>query len=675
MPPRSLITIDGLPINTDDHVTRPFDYEQIFYIDIPTSKWNNRVLYHVFKQLGVKNLNDFIWDPTECNSMYVIKGGIVYKTFANLNHIQNSPNIYHPDFDPKYSGQNDVFRLNGLQKSAVIAGIDNWIQMETYNGQIFNDEALTLDKNNTTIINALVEGFAAYCRALNLNTVTSKANTITSIADSTKEKHNWVCYINKETGKKCTSKTVGETFIHSSDDAFRYITINVKDEEVYIDVCTSFTKTCEDKKCISVGRRHGVGYQLISYPENAAVQGFKHCPGNCMTCKKMINRYDAHDDIPDFSKGFAYPTRVISSQRHECDMDGIEHTDIKCVGGMTRYITDSIYPAYNVSSTIHESDLKSGKKSIYNNAEGSSEASKNNSKTKTQQIMATTKSTGLFDRMMAKYMAQYKPEKISGLAMTMDGNIALPNGQDEFIAIVDDHLENYPAEAVIQDIPFYSVQRPLNQVKVGDYVFLSNTAEGRKLAKVTYVNRTKDGQPKGLTVLRFSGAKDETAAITDKLTGLTTVEVVVNMLEGFQFPGMENGQSNPLMTMALMKECMGDKTDSGDSFEKLMMMSMFMGGGLKLPGMTFPGMGNGQQNPLMTMMLLKDFMGGKSADGLEKFMMMSMFMGGNNPFTAMNQAPAEQAPTRKTRSDKGVSRKPADDGADTTAGKEENAEQ
>lgn len=656
------INVDGVPVSPDNTVVYPFDYSHLFYIDVPTSKWNSRVLYHIFKRLGVKNVSNFVWDPTECHSLYIIKDGIVHKTGCDIHQIFEYQNQYHPDFNLDWPIPDYVVSLNLLQKASIIVGIDNWIQQETYNGQIFDTAALMQDESNTTLINAIVDGFADYCMSLKFNVFIHKASTITDIVCKSYE--NWVCCIDKETGKKCTTIN-GDTAIHSSRDAFRYITINVKDNNVYIDVCTSFATTGvpftakgnDGTKTISINRSHGAGYQIISYPKNSAVFGFPHCDGDCTMCKKFLcksddpKQYFGKDDIS---------LHHIAASHYECMDDKIEHAGIRCIGGMTEYFEDPIYPTPENSSKIYKPGLNSHKKPIYNNAEEISEADK--VKTKSQSIMTAPTKNSLFERMLNKYKGQLIPTKIDGLSLTMDGNIALPNGPDEYVAIVGDHIENYPAEFIIQDIPFYSIQRPLNQVKVGDYVFLTTTAEGRKLAKVTAINKTKDGQPTGLTVLRFSGTKDETAITTDKLTGLTTVEVIINLFENFQFTGMGgDGQMNPIMMMAMMKD--GFK---GEGLEKLMMMSMAMGGNSGF-NFQFPGMaGNGQMNPLMLMALMKDDIKG---EGLEKLMMMSMFMGGNNPFAVMNPAPAEQVPARKPRSDKGVSRKPTD--ADTTAGKVE----
>ena len=612
---------DGIPVSADEGnmVMGPFDFSQVFYIDIPTTKWNSRVLYHIFKYMGVRNLDDFIWDPTEYCALYFIKDYIVYKSSAKLDRINERINAYHPEFKLGKSLRGEFFYLEGLEKTIVITGIDNWIQMEAFNGQVFKDNALELDRDNTRLINAMIHGLANYYTSLGIrvNGVVGEARTITDIACSFLEEHKWAKYIDNGgyvvNNEQRLTNAGKESYICTTKDAFRYITVDVKNDTVYIDVRTAFASCWDDKdeyhghKGIIINRPHGAGYQLINHfnhnTQDGSIQhstaGFEHCMGNCNACKKF---QDIHN-----------PGR--------CSLEGMEHSSIRCVGGVTQYTTEPIYPKHYTQQENDKSILNSDKKPIYNNAEESSEAS-NKLKTKTQSIMATpNKNTGLFEKMLNKYKGQYIPTKVDGLAMTMDGHIALASGNDDYTAIVDDHLETYPAEAIVTEIPFYSVQRPLEQVKIGDYVFLNSTTEGRKLAKVVFVNHTKDGRAKGLTVLRFSGSKDETTATTDKLTGLTTVEVVVNLFEGFS--GIQDTQ--------------------------------------------LPGMACGQQNPIMSMMLMKELMGGKDNSGIEKLLAMTMFMGGNSPFGVMSQPQVTQ-PTRKTRSDKGTTRKPVDDGTDGKEG-------
>lgn len=291
--------------------------------------------------------------------------------------------------------------------------------------------------------------------------------------------------------------------------------------------------------------------------------------------------------------------------------------------------------------------------------------------------MATTTKKNMFNRMLDKYMGQYKPNKVEGLSMTMDGNIALAAGDGEFAAIVDDHIENYPAEAIMPDIPFYSIQRPADQIKEGDYVFLNGTAEGRKLAKVTEVHTNKVGKVTAIEVMRFNGTTEVTTVTTDKLTGITTMEVVINMFDGGFMNMGQNG--NPMMLVA-MASMMNDGGNGGKmDFEKMFMMSMMMGGNPFQSGGMLNMTTNPSNNPMMAMAMMSMFSGDKEMD-FGKMWMMSAMMGGNNPFQGMFQqaqptAPAQ--PTRKTRSDKGTTKKPrvapdgdgqADQNPDTTAG-------
>lgn len=185
--------------------------------------------------------------------------------------------------------------------------------------------------------------------------------------------------------------------------------------------------------------------------------------------------------------------------------------------------------------------------------------------------MATQK-TNMFDKMISKYKDQYMLKKLEGISMTMDGHIALQSGDGEFTAIVDDHLETYPAEMIIPNLPFYSIQRNINFIREGDYVFLNNTTEGRKLAKVSELIK-KSGKVTGLNVIRFNGSQEESVVTTDKLTGITTVEVVINLMDCIgDMPGMDNPNGmNPWMMMAMFN-------DGKMDMEKIFMMMMCMGG-------------------------------------------------------------------------------------------------
>ena len=244
-----------------------------------------------------------------------------------------------------------------------------------------------------------------------------------------------------------------------------------------------------------------------------------------------------------------------------------------------------------------------------------------------------TKSTSMFKRMLDKYKSQFKLNKVNDIAMTMDGKVALQAGEDLYKAIVDGHIEDYPAEMIFNEVPFYTIQRPVEKVRVGDYVFFNRLDDGGKsLGQVTGINGNT------LSILRFNGTEEKRNVTKDKLTGLTTIEVLINPMDCCDL-GM--GQMNPMSFMLMMDNCSNNKEDM------FMWMMMSQNGGFQ-----FPGMDN--MSPLMMMAMMKD--GG--GDMFEKMWMISMMQGNGNPFDCMFQSKASQtpapAPTRKTRSDKGT---------------------
>ena len=267
--------------------------------------------------------------------------------------------------------------------------------------------------------------------------------------------------------------------------------------------------------------------------------------------------------------------------------------------------------------------------------------------------MATPKKTGMFDKMLEKYKSQYMLKKIDGLSLTMDGNIALNSGEDEYVAIVDNHLETYPAEAIITGIPFYSIQRPINQIKVGDYVFLNNTAEGRKLAQVYDIATTKNGSTI-IKVTRFSGSQETAVSTVDKLTGINTIEVVISMMDFMSgenpFANMMNMSSNNpmsnMMGIVAMMQMFGGEGSGKMDMDKLLTMMMISGG--QNP---FQGMIGGGQNPMAMVAMMQMFGGeGSGKMDMDKLLTMMMISGGQNPFQCMfgnMNTPANPQRTRK----------------------------
>lgn len=255
-----------------------------------------------------------------------------------------------------------------------------------------------------------------------------------------------------------------------------------------------------------------------------------------------------------------------------------------------------------------------------------------------------TKQMSMFERMFNKWKQQFSLNKLDGgIVLTMDGHIALAAGDGVYRAIVDGHIEEYPEEAVFE-MQFYSMFRPVNQIHVGDHIFMERSdGSGVVLCQVI------DIEGNNLTVLRFNGDTNVRVATTDKLTGLSTVEVLINMFDpnnGLMNFGQNNQMGQMMLMMAMSKE---GKMD----FEKMFAMSMMMGG-----NNPFQSMCGGQMNQMMPMMLAMTMANGDGKMDFEKMFAMSMMMGCNNPFQGMfqpMQTPKEEAkPTRKTRSDKGT---------------------
>ena len=219
-----------------------------------------------------------------------------------------------------------------------------------------------------------------------------------------------------------------------------------------------------------------------------------------------------------------------------------------------------------------------------------------------------TKQMSMFERMFNKWKQQFSLNKLDGgIVLTMDGHIALAAGDGVYRAIVDGRIEEYPEEAVIE-MQFYSMFRPVNQIRVGDHIFMERSdGSGVALCQVLEI------EGNNLSVLRFNGDTNVRVATTDKLTGLSTVEVLINMFD----------PKNGLMNF-------------------------------------------GQNNQMMPMMFAMSMAKGDGKMDFEKMFAMSMMMGGNNPFQGMFQSmqtPQEETkPTRKTRSDKGTKKtRPVDE--------------
>jgi len=297
-----------------------------------------------------------------------------------------------------------------------------------------------------------------------------------------------------------------------------------------------------------------------------------------------------------------------------------------CKNDPTNILTDCIYVLYihpvqpetpyqefldfkkeyneNISAFV-DWDLNSKEDLLYKYED----KSQNNKVKPTKQLKSmATKQMSMFERMFNKWKQQFSLNKLDGgIVLTMDGHIALAAGDGVYRAIVDGRIEEYPEEAVIE-MQFYSMFRPVSQIRVGDHIFMERSdGSGVALCQVLEI------EGNNLSVLRFNGDTNVRVATTDKLTGLSTVEVLINMFD----------PKNGLMNF-------------------------------------------GQNNQMMPMMFAMSMAKGDGKMDFEKMFAMSMMMGGNNPFQGMFQSmqtPQEETkPTRKTRSDKGTKKtRPVDE--------------
>lgn len=227
------------------------------------------------------------------------------------------------------------------------------------------------------------------------------------------------------------------------------------------------------------------------------------------------------------------------------------------------------------------------------------------------------KANNMFAGIADKYKSQWIPEREDGVKMSMDGTMCIAVG-DEYIGMKSDGtLTSYPREVLI-DIPVYSINKPSNQVQIGD-VIKNGNSYGRVMMK------NPDGS---LKILSYTGYTHNKQEVQDFLLGQAMIRVLVNV---FNF---DAGGFNPLI-FALSDE-------SSDFDIKDMLMLQMMTGNNNM----FGGSSNGM-NPLMLMALTGK--GDGENNDMLNLMIMSQMMGGNNPLQnivpqAKSEAPAEQTP-------------------------------
>jgi hypothetical protein len=196
----------------------------------------------------------------------------------------------------------------------------------------------------------------------------------------------------------------------------------------------------------------------------------------------------------------------------------------------------------------------------------------------------------------------FVPQVDDKAKLTIDGTVVVltntANGK-EWLGLKDGEKVAYPEDAILNDVPVYTIAKTIDQVKVGDIV---------KATSSTYavVEKIEGGNIYNTT---FGGNMRKNTPITDFLTQQKTVRVVVNPFGGFA------GDMNNNMMMLMMLE--GKESGKGDIAEIMALASMMQGNGATNP------FANIMSNPMAMLMLTKND-GGSSKD----FMLMMMMQNG-----------------------------------------------
>ena len=281
------------------------------------------------------------------------------------------------------------------------------------------------------------------------------------------------------------------------------------------------------------------------------------------------------------------------------------------------YRTDGTYGGKKLEPCVYEYVERNGKKLNIN----------------TNKNMRTNKMMG---SMLDKFKNLYMPEVAENLKISMNGLVCVPV-DGEYVSIdANGELVSFPENFTIE-MPVYLIQRPMEQIQVGDIV-----ARGKNYFKVSEIVKNPDGTVKDLKTISYSGFNHTVKAVKDFMLGQKYIKVVINLFNGF------NGtEINPLMFAMLQ-----DEGDGNNDFlmSLIAMQAMNPNGGTGVLA---------NMNPMMMMA----FAGGNEGGGnmFQTMLMMQMMqnMGGGqnnfNPFGGMNnmfQAPATQpVPEKQTLND------------------------
>lgn len=222
--------------------------------------------------------------------------------------------------------------------------------------------------------------------------------------------------------------------------------------------------------------------------------------------------------------------------------------------------------------------------------------------------------------MIKNYVERMKsafvPQVDDKAKLTIDGTVVVltntANGK-EWLGLKDGEKVAYPEDAILNDVPVYTIAKTIDQVKVGDIV---------KATSSTYavVEKIEGGNIYNTT---FGGNLRKNVPITDFLTQQKTVRVVVN-----PFGDFAGDMNNNMMMLMMLDNKEGGK---GDLAEIMMLASMMQGKGATNP------FANIMNNPMALMMFTKND-GGSTKD----LMLMMMMQNGGFMKPAAKPCKAEK---------------------------------
>lgn len=207
----------------------------------------------------------------------------------------------------------------------------------------------------------------------------------------------------------------------------------------------------------------------------------------------------------------------------------------------------------------------------------------------------------MFENTIEKMKASFVPTVDNQARLAIDGTVCVrtntANGK-EWLGVKGGEMVAYPEEMLLEDVPVYTIAKPIAQIKVGDIVKATSSTYAR-------VEKIKDGQMYSVT---FGGNVRKNIPIKDFLTQQETFRVVVNP---FEFSGNQE-MNNMMMLLPLLSK------ENDDSVAELMMFASMLSG----QGQTNP-LGNMMNNPVALLAL-----GGKGGFSIKDIMMIQMFQNG-----------------------------------------------